>query len=56
MSKLFYKPSGAFCADFITFYDEGKFRLFYLNEVVDLFLEMHIPIYRCGESCFFLEN
>ena len=30
--KLFYRPEGAFCADFIPFRDDGQFRLFYLYD------------------------
>jgi len=32
MYKLFYKPDDAFAADFIPFYKNGKFRLFYLKD------------------------
>jgi beta-fructofuranosidase len=32
MSGIFYKPDGAWAADFIPFYKEGRFRLFYLHD------------------------
>ena len=32
MYKLFYKPDDAFAADFIPFWKDGKFRLFYLKD------------------------
>lgn len=32
MNNIFYKPEGAFAADFIPFYKDGRFRLFYLHD------------------------
>lgn len=32
MEKLFYKPQNAWAGDFIPFYKDGKFRLFYLHD------------------------
>ena len=32
MAALFYKPENAWAADFIPFYQEGRFRLFYLHD------------------------
>lgn len=35
-SGLFYKPQGAWAADFIPFYDNGRFHLFYLHDWRDV--------------------
>ena len=32
MAEIFYKPTGAWAADFIPFYKDGRFRLFYLQD------------------------
>ena len=32
MKKLFYRPEGAVCADFIPFCEGGAFELFYLRD------------------------
>jgi beta-fructofuranosidase len=32
MASFFYKPMGAWAADFIPFYKDGRFRLFYLHD------------------------
>ena len=35
-SEFFYKPQGAWAADFIPFYDQGRFHLFYLHDWRDV--------------------
>src|SRR5438874_1195532 len=32
MPEFFYRPAGAYAADFIPFYDGSRFRLFYLHD------------------------